>query len=624
LTVGCGPKCDEEKEDEIDGECVAKDNETAPPAGGGENETGDEPADDGERDNPTDGETDSGTTADTTPPANVEGFNISAGSTLGSVSISVNFPDDISEYASAKIFTQVGDTAPDCGDGVLVKSFSSFTDTTFNDYLASKAGQSNSYRICIEDAAGNATSSVVESIKGTHEQLIFITSDQYNAKLSTDFNSKSFESGLYGADERCNYHATDPSYGNMNGRYKAVISDSSFAAKDRLITLGNVVNTNDDTVITGDAAGLWDLGTTALAAEIYYDEFGNAQTGGFDPWVWTGTDSDGSSLSGSCTNWTSDDGNGQGGGYGDTSQTGTAAIGGTNFGCGSTDLRLLCIEQLNVTSTSLNASTGSIADGDIDISIDFPSDTTMYSKAELRRSNSIVPPKPTCDDSNDTIVKTYTNFDDESLTDGTGSLGLYSYRLCVFDRYNVAIDSTIAKGVKAKGNFHNMFVTSADWDTDLTIDYYNLSTGGFANGTLGGDHRCQFEADHSGLEGQTWKAVLSTSTADAIDQIPSSGAILNINNDLIETERAQLFVFDSGYLLNSIGYDSYGNSLASYDTYMSGTSATDGSQSANHCTNYTSGGGNGDVGQPTTTGSGWLQGGTSSCGSRQRLLCVSQ
>lgn len=80
-----------------------------------------------------------------------------------------------------------------------------------------------------------------------------------------------------------------------------------------------------------------------------------------------------------------------------------------------------------------------------------------------------------------------------------------------------------------------------------------------------------------------YRAVLSDSTADAIDHTNIQGAVYNTNGDLLATDATDFF---DGVLINPIGYDEFGNPISpSQDAMWSGT-VVGGAASAFTCGNW--------------------------------------
>jgi len=103
--------------------------------------------------------------------------------------------------------------------------------------------------------------------------------------------------GLAEADDLCNGFA---SAAGLPGSFAAILSDSTTAARDRIVITGPVETMVGELVAT-DATDLWD-GT--VAAAVGYDEWGNPHLGASG--AWTGTAPDGTAVE-SCLDWTSTD-----------------------------------------------------------------------------------------------------------------------------------------------------------------------------------------------------------------------------------------------------------------------------------------------------------------------------
>lgn len=118
---------------------------------------------------------------------------------------------------------------------------------------------------------------------------IFVSSTRQDGNLG----------GLSGADATCQSLADGA---NLTGQWKALLSDSSTNAKDRLLIVGPVFNLNDQK-IADNANDLWD---GQLDNAVRYDQ--NVVEVSATK-VWTGTFADGtSSTTFTCTNWTSNSG----------------------------------------------------------------------------------------------------------------------------------------------------------------------------------------------------------------------------------------------------------------------------------------------------------------------------
>lgn len=144
---------------------------------------------------------------------------------------------------------------------------------------------------------------------------IFITPTTYNGNLG----------GLSGADTRCQTEAGALGYA---GSWKAVMSDSSTNAKDRLTITYPVVRASGGTTV--DSTDLWDgsLENNLGASQDY----------------WTGTDPDGTAHANTCSDWTSFSSGDDGAtGWGASTNSGwIKAV--TTYDCSSTR-HLACVDQ---------------------------------------------------------------------------------------------------------------------------------------------------------------------------------------------------------------------------------------------------------------------------------------
>lgn len=114
---------------------------------------------------------------------------------------------------------------------------------------------------------------------------VFVTSVQ----LKGDFG------GLAGADTQCQSLADEAGLG---GSFKAILSDSTIGARDRLPLTGRV-ELVDGTMVAADPDDLWD---GSIAAPINQTETGDRLLSGN---VWTGTDAtgDADAYGGFCGDW---------------------------------------------------------------------------------------------------------------------------------------------------------------------------------------------------------------------------------------------------------------------------------------------------------------------------------
>lgn len=189
-------------------------------------------------------------------------------------------------------------------------------------------------------SCGGPDNGTVESdgvLPGEHR--IFITK---SSSIKADFSSSGL-TGIAGADALCNAYAEAAS---LKKEYKAIISDDTSAAKDRLVFTGSIytVSGSIKTKVAESSSEFWDSSSSDLLSKIDWDEDGRSVTSGN---VWTGTTSSGTSHTENCSNWATSslsDGSKKGG-FGDVNQTNDLWIeDGTGQPCSLT-AHLYCISQ---------------------------------------------------------------------------------------------------------------------------------------------------------------------------------------------------------------------------------------------------------------------------------------
>lgn len=138
--------------------------------------------------------------------------------------------------------------------------------------------------------------------------------------------------GLTGGDALCSARAVAAGLG---GTWRAILSDGSTDAADRIPVTRPIVNMSGATIATS-SGDLWD---TSLGAPIRYDEFG-ADVGA--DYAWTGTHEQGWALSDRCGDWASASGTGRLGATNATDDTWAYSY--SDRGC-SQAARLYCVEE---------------------------------------------------------------------------------------------------------------------------------------------------------------------------------------------------------------------------------------------------------------------------------------
>lgn len=153
----------------------------------------------------------------------------------------------------------------------------------------------------------------------TGQTSIFLTATLYSGNMG----------GLSGADAICQ---TAADAAGRPGVYKAILSTTTQDAKDRLTVIHPVVRVSDNTAIAASnfwTQGMEDQPRTATNGAAYGDHY------------WSGTTTGGTKHTDTCSDWTSDSGNGK---------TSSSAVGSTFAGGGSPiscalTRRLACLQQ---------------------------------------------------------------------------------------------------------------------------------------------------------------------------------------------------------------------------------------------------------------------------------------
>ena len=196
-------------------------------------------------------------------------------------------------------------------------------------------------------------------------------------------------------------------------------------------------------------------------------------------------------------------------------------LSGFNRSCDKT-LRLYCIETLDVTiNMPTLTSVAGASPGDVDLTIDFPADTTGYGSVQITRQEGASFSNEACyyryNSPNFGIsIHTYDGlsyepFVDDSLADSTAEEGIYNYAACVFDTFGNLIGiSRPSAAVTTGTDFLRAFITSAAYNGDLDDG---------SGGVAGANARCATRATAGGLAG-TWKAIIADGTNGIMNNLP--------------------------------------------------------------------------------------------------------
>lgn len=387
-------------------------------------------------------------TRDTVAPPLLSGFTAITSTSVetGRINYTVTFPGDTSDYSRVDIRRVAAATPPtDCLTGVISKTYTApFAGETYIDDTAYPGGF-HSYRACIYDAAGNVSSQTISNIKANKTHKIFTTSATFLGDLISTFDATIFATGLEGADYRCQYYADIA--GLTDGKYVALISDSTIDAERKTAINGRIYLTTS-TLVATSKADLWD---GIIDTAINRDQSG---AGGVSNRVWTASDISGNRDIVNCLDWSSNS-NGQNGQMGHSGRTLFQWIADTSRTCDSA-AALYCISQIDVPGLNSFTTTSGGLSGQIDVEVVLPTslDVKYYDKIEVRRRTGAVAPDANCDAVDaSTVVHTFNKpFSPTQILSvvDTGVGGTtYSYRACIIDEDANQVGSLSTSGTQA-------------------------------------------------------------------------------------------------------------------------------------------------------------------------------
>jgi len=159
-------------------------------------------------------------------------------------------------------------------------------------------------------SAGTSCSSNCECFSGdcnggTCSHRIFVTSGEHDGALG----------GLSGADNLCDSVAKQA---ELSGTWKAILSDSSTDANSRISLQNRVVDMDANTVAS--RADFWSANHSSAIDRDQNNTAIRTSERNFDDNVWTATETDGTTESNTCADWTSN----SGGIFGDDGHAGDA------------------------------------------------------------------------------------------------------------------------------------------------------------------------------------------------------------------------------------------------------------------------------------------------------------
>lgn len=186
-------------------------------------------------------------------------------------------------------------------------------------------GKRYAYRACVVDSTSQFLTSENGNAIAKAPHYIFVSSASFNGNLN----------GLVGGNAKCAAAAANA--GLPTATWKALLSDSNTHVKNRISLSGSLYNLKGEVIATSNAS-LWDGG---ISHDIRTNEFGS-DVGNVD--IWTGSNSDGTRSSDTCSSWSSSSSNGASGRYGDAQQNDADWVSDGSENCNNQN-RLYCISQ---------------------------------------------------------------------------------------------------------------------------------------------------------------------------------------------------------------------------------------------------------------------------------------
>lgn len=204
-------------------------------------------------------------------------------------------------------------------------------------------------------------------------------------------------------------------------------------------------------------------------------------------------------------------------------------------------------------------------------------------------------------------MKTYASFSDDTFTSATGTATRYYYRACVYNSNGDLVRGEAVATAKAKGTFHEIFVTRDNHSPNFT----NLA---------GADTYCGTVATNARLTG-TWKAVLSNDSTNAKDRLTIGGSVFNMQGEELATSSADLW---DGTLAYSVKYDELGTAQETATVWTGTLSNGTKETTSKNCSNWGATTGSGRIGYANST-TDWLNGSfDGGCGNTFSIYCISQ
>jgi hypothetical protein len=527
--------------------------------------------------------------ADVTAPTVPSAFAVAGGDKLGDVDVLIGYPENIDDYAKIDIRRATGETPPaSCDSGTLVQSVTDFSVQKWTD-SGLYPGSVHSYLACIYDAAGNVikTESLTKG-RASDKQRIFATSSKYSGNLSAAFNSRTFTSGLAGADARCQWHADQASLG---GTWRAVLGVASKSIKVHVPIFGGIHNLKGERI----AANTQQLWNGPIENNVKYDENGtlldDVEGGEVEAFVWSGSLSNGKADQiYNCSNFSSTSGIGRQGstGKGTDHENFYQWITGDAGDC-STEAHLYCAEYVGeeFPTPTLTATAASTV-GLVDVSVNIGEVSKNMKRLSIFRETGSNFLNNDCDSSyGSRFVTALTmsatsetaiadkNFQDSVDTrypyndNASGEHGYYHYYACAIDAYGNINSVSEKANVTVGTDWLNAFLSNNTF-TGATVSIGAANT------------ECSNSASANSIAG-TFKAYLSNNSTSAISNIGTT-------NDRLIFDLAGNYMgyIEDGYMQVSGAVKTFGDqSIAPV-----GTSAWTGSYAygtaGSHCSNWSS------------------------------------
>lgn len=539
---------------------------------------------------------------DTTPPANVTLTGTPANTAIAQIGFAVNFPVNTADFEKIEIWGNQSATAPDCGTGTLLESRTSFAAPII---IGKDLPVDTEYsvRICSFDLIGNRNDTIIlENLKSTIGQTIFLTSATYDGNLAGEFDGKTFTTGIEGADYRCQYSAQQA---GLSGSWHALISDRSISTREFVRITGRVhVNRLTNKDVAQDTYSLYDL---QLEYGFNYNEFGKLVNSDTEP-VWTGSSGGGYSNGNSCNAWTSNAA-ARMGYYGRTTKKIYEWMSKGQKNC-DTKAHLYCINEPAPAVAKLPTFTAAIVSGyDVTIDIKFPADMSQVYIVKLFRQYGNRTDHNCYDYFPDTnLLKNYDGgavpFVDEVIP-LTVSPGVTYFVACMMDNsYRIIHRQLSVSLFVGIAQHHTIFVTSADYDGTFNGN----------PGLAGADSKCQLHG--ATINNTTWKALLSSSVVNARDRISVTNPVLNSLGQIVALDHTDLF---DGSVIYKVGYSELQD-----DRYVAWTGSSSTGTSNMTCGDWT------DINQSATygyqyyTNDSWINYSSYQCLYSLPIICIDQ